>query len=178
MQSTSCGPKSKCRYERCQAGDSKNEWPRFLSASYRHQLCWTLSGRPHQFLPTAVVAPWFFCFIKEIQPNPYIKLHYHSLHATVGMRRGETKYQKNKSHPPELAIGSNTSTKFPQHQTSHQVAVLAQLLPSAGTGCRAGTSPIMSRRCVSCVAIKGQIVWDIRSPKTEICAGHCHRSQA
>jgi hypothetical protein len=37
------------------------------------------------------------------------KLHYHSLHTIFGVRQG---YQNNKSHPLEVAVGSNTSTKF------------------------------------------------------------------
>jgi hypothetical protein len=30
-----------------------------------------------------------------------------------GQCRSETRYQKNKPHPPELAAGNNTNTKFP-----------------------------------------------------------------
>jgi hypothetical protein len=40
---------------------------------------------------------------------PWMKLHYHSLQGTFGGTQG---YQKNKSHPPELAGSSNIRTDF------------------------------------------------------------------
>jgi hypothetical protein len=96
------------------AAYSKPEWPPLFVAACRHQYFWTFSlGATPILLASPFSRPLqglrFFCVARKyICQTDNMNLRYYPAHA-VSERQS---FQKNRPHPPELAVGINTSTTF------------------------------------------------------------------